>query len=43
MAQQRPRPKVPGYILEAKIGSGTFADVFRAHQISVRATVYILK
>jgi len=37
MAQQRPRPKVPGYVLDLKIGAGTFADVYKAHQVSVRA------
>jgi len=26
------RPKVPGYVIDSKIGSGTYADVYKAHK-----------
>ena len=26
------KPNVPGYVLVSKIGSGTFADVYKAHK-----------
>jgi len=28
-----PVPRLPGFVLQAKIGSGTFSDVYKAYQI----------
>lgn len=31
MNHQMAKPKVPGYVIASKIGSGTFAEVYKAH------------
>ncbi|XP_046640835.1 serine/threonine-protein kinase ULK3-like [Daphnia pulicaria] len=38
-----PLPRLPGFVLQSKIGSGTFSDVYKAYQISSPKQIVAVK